>query len=166
VIRPARPDDREAIVALTDAAFEGSEEALRVVRELEPEISLVWEDEAAIVGHVMLTRMTLLREPVAPTPLHEHRPFQLSPLSVAPSHQRRGIGSALTREALRLADDAGEPLVLVLGHPTYYPRFGFEPAAALGLESPREYGDAWMAAKLSAYDPSIRGKVVFPAAFG
>jgi putative acetyltransferase len=156
LLRSAQPDDHAAIVALTDAAFEGSEEALRVVRELDPEISLVYEDEGTIVGHVMLTRMEM----------GEHRPFQLSPLSVAPAYQNRGIGSELTREALRLADEAGEPLVLVLGHPTYYPRFGFEPATALGLEAPRDFGAAWMAVKLAAYDPAVRGRVVFPPAFG
>ena len=141
---------------MTDAAFAGEETALRVVRELEPEISLVYEDDGAIVGHVMLTRMEM----------GEYRPFQLSPLSVAPSHQNRGIGSALTREALRLADEGREPLVLVLGHPTYYPRFGFEAAAPLGLDAPRDFGDAWMAVKLTAYDPGVRGRVVFPPAFG
>jgi putative acetyltransferase len=156
LLRSARPDDHEAIVALTDAAFAGSEEALRIVRHVEPEISLVYEDEGAIVGHVMLSRMEM----------GEYRPFQLSPLSVAPSHQNRGIGSQLTREALRLADEAGEPFVLLVGHPTYYPRFGFEPALPLGLEAPRDFGAAWMAVKLTAYDPSIRGRVVFPAAFG
>jgi predicted N-acetyltransferase YhbS len=156
LLRSARPDDHDAIVALTDAAFGGEEAALRVVRELEPEISLVYEDDGAIVGHVMLTRMEM----------GEHRPFQLSPLSVAPSHQNRGIGSTLTREALRQADELGEPLVLVLGHPTYYPRFGFESAAALGLEAPRDFGPAWMAVKLAAYDAAVRGRVVFPPAFG
>jgi predicted N-acetyltransferase YhbS len=155
LIRSARPEDHDTIVALTDAAFGGEEEALRVVRELEPEISLVYEEDGAIVGHVMLSRMEM----------GEHKPFQLSPLSVAPSHQNRGIGSALTREALRLADEQGEPLVLILGHPTYYPRFGFEPAAPLGLVAPRDFGDAWMAVKLTAYDPSVRGRVVFPPAF-
>jgi putative acetyltransferase len=155
LLRFARPEDHDAIVALTDAAFEGEERAVRVVRELEPEISLVYEEDGAIVGHVMLTRMEL----------GEHRPFQLSPLSVAPSHQNRGIGSQLTREALRLADGAGEPFVLVLGHPTYYPRFGFEPASPLGLEAPGDFGVAWMAVKLTAYDPAIRGRVVFPPAF-
>lgn len=156
MLRPARPDDHEAIVAVTDAAFGGEETALRVVRELEPEISLVYEEDGAIVGHVMLTRMEMA----------EHRPLQLSPLSVAPSHQNRGIGSALTREALRLADELGEPLVLVLGIPRYYPRFGFESAAALGLEAPRDFGAAWMAVKLTAYEPAVRGRVVFPPAFG
>jgi putative acetyltransferase len=156
LLRSARPDDHDAIVALTDAAFGGEEAALRVVRELEPEISLVYEDDGAIVGHVMLTRMEM----------GDHRPFQLSPLSVAPSHQKRGIGSALTREALRLADELGEPLVLILGNPAYYGRFGFEPATPLGLDSPGSFGDAWMAVKLTAYDPAVRGRVVFPPAFG
>jgi putative acetyltransferase len=156
LIRPARPDDLEGIVAVTAAAFDNEETAVRIVRELKPEISLVCEEGGEIVGHVMLSRMEM----------GEQHPLQLSPLSVAPAHQNRGIGSALTREALRLADEAGEPLVLVVGHPTYYPRFGFELAAPLGLEAPGDYGAAWMAARLSAYDASVRGRVAFPAAFG
>ena len=156
MIRAATTADREAIVAVTHAAFAGEEKALRVVREVEPEISLVAEEEGEMVGHVMMSRMRM----------GELRPLQLSPLSVAPAHQRRGIGGALTREALRLADEAGEPFVLVLGHPTCYSRFGFEPAAALGVHGPRDYGDAWMLARLTAYDPSLRGPVKFPPAFG
>jgi putative acetyltransferase len=156
LIRRARPEDADAIVAVTAAAFDNEETALRIVREVTPTISLVYEDGGEIVGHVMLSRMEMA----------EHRPLQLSPLSVAPAHQNRGIGAALTREALRLADEAGEPLVLVLGHPTYYPRFGFEPAAPLGLESPGDYGAAWMVARLRAYDPAMRGNVTFPPAFG
>jgi putative acetyltransferase len=155
VIRAARASDHDAIVAVTDAAFEGSEKALRIVREVEPEISLVWEEDGAILGHTMLSRMEMGR----------HRPFQLSPLSVMPGHQGRGIGGALIREALRLADEAGEAVVLLLGHPGYYPRFGFEPATPLGILAPGEFGDAWMAARLRAYDPSFRGHVVFPPAF-
>jgi putative acetyltransferase len=155
VIRAACASDHDAIVAVTDAAFEASEKALRIVREVEPEISLVWEERGAILGHTMLSRMEMGR----------HRPFQLSPLSVLPGHQGRGIGSALTREALRLADEAGEPVVLLLGHPGYYPRFGFEPATPLGILAPGEFGDAWMVARLRAYDPSFRGHVVFPPVF-
>ena len=94
--------------------------------------------------------------------------LQLSPLSVAPARQGRGIGAALTRKALRLADERGEPLVLVLGHPGYYPRFGFRPASTLGLEAPNPEwpDDAFMAVPLTAYDPRLRGRVSFAPPFG
>ena len=155
MIRDATPADCEAIVAVTDAAFRREEQAMRIIREAVPEISLVWEEDGEIRGHTMLTRMRM----------GGHRPFQLSPVSVAPAHQRRGIGSALVREALRRADELGEPFVLVLGHPEYYPRFGFELAAPLGVLPPADYGPAWMLARLSAYDPSVTGRVEFPPPF-
>lgn len=156
MIRDARPDDRGAIVALTDAAFDGEEEALRIVREAEPAIELVWEQGGRLLGHVLLSRVRL----------DALRPLQLAPLGVVPERQGQGIGAALAREALARADALGEPFVLVLGHPTYYSRFGFEPAAPLGILGPRDFGDAWMLAKLSSWDPSVRGTVEFPPAFG
>jgi putative acetyltransferase len=61
----------------------------------------------------------------------------------------------------------GEPAIVLLGHPAYYPRFGFESARALGIEPPDDrIPDApWMARKLSAYDPDVRGRVVYPPPF-
>ena len=155
MIRGATPADHEAIVAVTGAAFDDEEKAVRIVREIEPVISLVWEEDGRVVGHTMLSRMRM----------GDHRPLQLSPLSVDPAHQRRGIGSALVREALRRADALGEPFVVLLGHPAYYPRFGFEPATPLGILAPGDFGDAWMLAKLSAYDPAVTGRVEFPPQF-
>jgi predicted N-acetyltransferase YhbS len=155
VIRDATPADRDTIVAVVDAAFEGREPAHRIITEVVPEISLVAEKDGEIVGHTMLSRMTM----------NELRPFQLSPVSVAPAWQRQGFGSALVREALRRADAIGEPFVVLLGHTDYYPRFGFEPAAPLGILGPKDYGDAWMLAKLSAWDGPYEGRVVFPPAF-
>ena len=155
MIRDARPGDRAAIVAVTAAAFDDGGKAVRIVTEVEPEVSLVWEEDGRILGHVMLSRMRL----------GTHRPLQLSPLSVAPDAQGRGIGSGLTRAALDRADRTGEPFVVLLGHPGYYPRFGFEPATPLGILAPGDFGDAWMLARLSAWDPSIQGQVEFPPAF-
>ena len=125
-----------------------------------PELTLVAEEDGRIVGHVMFSYSALEGS--------EAELLQLSPLSVAPDRQGRGVGSALTREALRRADESGEPLVLVLGHPTYYPRFGFRPASTLGLLAPNpEWPDeAFMAVPLSAYDPSLRGRVTFAPPFG
>jgi putative acetyltransferase len=156
VIRDARPEDGDAIVAVTAAAFEGDEKAIRIVREVDPEVSLVCDEGGRVVGHVMLSRMRM----------DEHRPLQLSPLSVAPERQGRGVGGALVRAALARADALGEPFVVLLGHPGYYPRFGFEPAAPLGILAPGDFGDAWMLAKLSGWSPQIRGRVEFPPAFG
>jgi len=152
VIRAATPEDAAAIVEVTRAAFAGKPKALRIVVEVEPEIALVAEEDGSIVGHTMLSRMQM----------GDERPL---PLSVTPSHQRRGIGSALVVEALRLADAAGEPVVLLLGHPDYYPRFGFEPATPYGILAPHDFGPAWMVARLSAWEPSYRGQVTFPPAF-
>ena len=88
-------------------------------------------------------------------------------MSVRPDRQRAGIGSALVRAGLAAADARGEPLVLVLGHPEYYPRFGFRPASQLGIAAPdpRIPNAVFMALPLSSYDPAIRGRVVFPPAF-
>lgn len=155
MIRDARPDDHDAIVAVTDAAFRGEAKAVRIVREIEPAISLVCEEGGEVIGHTMLSRMRM----------GEERPLQLSPLSVAPDHQRRGIGSALVREALARADAIGEPFVVLLGSPAYYPRFGFEPASPHGILAPGEFGDAWMLARLSAWDGTHGGRVEFPPAF-
>jgi putative acetyltransferase len=156
VIRDARPDDLDEIVAVTEAAFgPTAEKAIRIVREVEPAVSLVWEEEGEIRGHTMLSRMRM----------DELRPLQLSPVSVDPWHQRKGIGSGLVREALARADALHEPFVLLLGHPSYYPRFGFEPATPHGILAPGDFGDAWMLARLSAWDASLTGRVEFPPPF-
>jgi putative acetyltransferase len=164
-IRAETAADYAAIAEVTAAAFGQPDEAdlveaIRASDEYVPELTLVAEEDGRIVGHVMFSYSALEG---SDTGL-----LQLSPLSVAPERQGSGIGSALTREALRLADERGEPLVLVLGHPSYYPRFGFRPASSLGLEAPNpEWPDeAFMAVPLTAYDPALRGRVSFAPPFG
>jgi putative acetyltransferase len=163
-LRPESERDYAAVAEVTAAAFGKQDEArlveaIRRSEEFVPELTLVAEDDGRIVGHVMYSYSALEG---STTGL-----LQLSPLSVTPDRQGEGIGAALTRESLRLADARGEPLVLVLGHPTYYPRFGFRPASTLGLLAPNpEWSTAFMAVPLSAYDPSLRGRVTFAPPFG
>jgi putative acetyltransferase len=163
-IRAERPSDRDAIRTVTEAAFGREQEArivdaIRASENFVPELSLVAERDGRVVGHVLLSYVGIDGD--------ARQVLELGPLSVAPEHQGHGIGAALTREALRLADDRGEPLVLVLGHPGYYPRFGFRRAHELGITPPGEGipAEAFMAIPLRSYDPTLRGRAVFPPAF-
>ena len=150
---------------MVEAAF-GTPDEARMIDEIRrsdgyvPELSFVAEVEGGVVGHTMLSYVELEEG--------SRRLLELAPMAVHPDHQRQGIGSALGRAALAAADERGEPLVLVLGHPTYYPRFGFRPASELGLAPPSAEipDEAFMAVPLEAYEESIRGRVVFPPAFG
>lgn len=162
LIRAEKPADFDEIDDVVRGAFGQSDEVDLVhrVRSLDgyvPELALVAvEDSGEIVGHVMLSYADLSGHPV----------LQLAPLAVRPDRQRAGIGDALTRAALELADERGEPLVLVLGHSDYYPRFGFESARARGIESDIDGlpDEPWMVKILTNYDPSITGTASFPAA--
>jgi putative acetyltransferase len=164
IVRPERAFDFDAIDAVVGAAFNRPDDPevrlVRRIRELDgyvPEFSLVADDEGEIVGHIMLSFVSL----------GPRRVLELAPLAVAPHRQKQGIGDALSRDALMRADEALEPLVLVLGHADYYPRFGFESARALGIEPPDDAipDNAWMVRKLANYDPSLTGRVDFGPAF-
>ena len=181
-IRPERPDDEERIRAINDAAFGGPSESLIVdqlrgsddwidggslVAEVDgAELNGVVVDgpetDGALVGHILLSLGTLDLESGGIRLI-----WMVGPVSVVPERQRRGIGSALTRAAISLATARGEPLLCLIGHADYYPRFGFEPARGLGIEPPRlSWRDAnWMALRLPAWEPSLRGTARFPAAF-
>jgi putative acetyltransferase len=127
-----------------------------------PEMALVAERDGEIVGHVMISDTDLVDSDVV------RRIAMLSPLAVRPDVQRDGIGSALVRGAAAIAEDIGEQIVILVGSPLYYPRFGFVDARTLGITihlpdwAPL---DAGQALKLSAYDPSLRGTVVYPPPF-
>ncbi|GAA2612971.1 N-acetyltransferase [Streptomyces axinellae] len=97
-----------------------------------------------------------------------HRALALAPCAVLPAHQRTGAGSAAVRAALRAAGEQGENLVLVLGHPGYYPRFGFVPASRFGITAPFEVPDeAMMALTLDdSAGPVPTGVIQYPPAFG
>ena len=92
----------------------------------------------------------------------------LSPLGVAPAHQNQGIGDALTRAALAIADRRPEPLMVVQGHPDYYPRFGFVRGRTIDILPPASLGaidKAWMARRGLTWTRAIVGRIEYPAYF-
>ena len=163
LIRAERGNDKAAIYEVNVSAFETSAEAELVdaLREqAETFISLVAEDGDRVVGHIMFSPVSLSTDP-------ELKVMGLAPMAVVPAHQREGIGSALVRAGLERCKEMGFSAVVVLGHPEYYPRFGFLRAARFGLrceyEAPEE---AFMAMELEtgALDDKP-GVVKYHAAF-
>jgi ribosomal-protein-serine acetyltransferase len=158
VIRPARTDDRPAIVDLVRAAFNGGGEEVDIVTRTweidDPRTDeLVAVDGDEVVGHVL----------AAPADLDGHSILAIAPLAAAPARHHDGIGSALVRELIARALGAGWPLIALLGDPKYYSRFGFEPSgpfgiryAAVGAESPH-----FQILRLPRYDESLRGDVTY-----
>ena len=136
----------------------GLVEALRRSSVFIPDLSLVATVGESVIGHVMLTGAELVDDDRI-----RRRVLVLSPLSVLPQQQRQGVGAALVRRALGRADAMGEEMVVLIGSPRYYPRFGFRDGRTLGISmdlpdwTPPEAG---MACPLSGYLPSTRGRLV------
>jgi putative acetyltransferase len=165
VVRPERPEDERDIAEVVAAAFGDASVAeftasIRASEGYVPELTFVGDENGSIAGYCMLSYVGLRGG-------HVDRLLILTPVAVRPDRQRRGIGTAVVRGATAAADERGEPVVLVEGVPAYYPRFGFVSATALGLERPDERipDAAWLALPLRSYDPSIRGRVVYPPFF-
>ncbi len=158
-IRPEEPADGTAIRALLESAFGQKAEAdlvERLRRDGEVVLALTAEDDPP-VGHIVFSRLTLPESPSV-------RACALAPLAVSPSHQRQGIGSALVREGLRRLAESGTDLVVVLGEPAYYGRFGFTPAMTDKLATPYD-GPYLQALALSARGKDAHGPVLYARAF-
>jgi putative acetyltransferase len=162
-IRVERADDRAAIRQVNEAAF-GTPEEADLVDALRRDgvvlLSIVAEVDAHVVGHVLFSRLSI------DAPTGAIAAVALAPMAVAPSRQRGGIGGSLIRYGLAVLRSLGERIVIVVGHPDYYPRFGFSSELARPLDGPFPR-DAFMALELSpgALD-GVRGPVRYPEAFG
>jgi putative acetyltransferase len=129
-IRRERPGDERQIYEVNYRAFERKAEAevVDALRTACPEgISFVAEEDGKLVGHILFTPAVIESE-------DKHvMGAGLAPLAVLPEYQRKGIGSALVKAGLEEIKKAGEPFVVVVGHPAYYPKFGFERASKYGI---------------------------------
>lgn len=162
MIAEETPGDIEAIAALNRAAF-GGEDEVEIVDRLRRDglfvLSLVARDAEGIVGHILFSALDVVVDGRAVCAV------ALAPMAVAPGRQRAGIGSRLVRRGLRMLADRGCDAVIVLGHPDYYPRFGFSAELAARLAAPFS-GPAFMALELKPGAlGGASGAVRYPRAF-
>ncbi|MER7758473.1 bifunctional class I SAM-dependent methyltransferase/N-acetyltransferase [Streptomyces sp. NPDC097619] len=162
-VRRERAGEAEAVFAVHAAAFETPAEAelvdrLRADDAWLPELSWVAEaPDGRIAAHCLITRCRIGGAPA----------LVLAPVGTLPEFQGTGAGAAVIRAALDAARALGEPQVLVLGHPGYYPRFGFVPAGPFGIDLPFEVpAEAHMVSLLDPAAPVPSGAVAYAPPFG
>ena len=162
LIRLERRDDRASIRDVIRLAFGGEGEGELVDRlraQGYAKLSLVAEVEAAIVGHILFSELPIVTQDGA------IKALALAPMAVTPARQRQGVGTKLVRQGLRLCRDQGYRAVVVLGHPEYYPRFGFSAKLAERLSAPSS-GEAFMALELvPGALGGVEGEVRYPPPF-
>ncbi len=163
IIRNEEPRDVPAIRSINEDAFGRPDEADLIEHLRRDGVvlgSLVAEVEGQIVGHILFTRMWI------DTIAGAVPAVALAPMAVLTEYQRQGIGQRLVRHGLDLLRDGNEAIVIVLGHPDYYPHFGFSVEKARCLESPFP-PEAFMAMELiPGALAGVQGKVRYPQAFG
>jgi putative acetyltransferase len=158
-IREASDLDINDVLLVERLAFNQDKEADLVWALLsdpsaKPFLSLLAFKDNKAVGHILFTTARLTKtQNTASISI-------LAPLAIVPDFQKQGIGGKLIEKGLKLLSKSGVDLVFVLGHPEYYPRYGFKPAGSLGFEAPYtipdKHADAWM---LQALRPGVIGAV-------
>jgi len=168
-VRPETPNEAAAIRAINEAAFGRPAEANMVDRVRRspgfvPALSLVAEeDDGRIVGHALFSEVTIENERAAVSVVV----IALGPIAVFPACQKRGVGGAMMRAGVAQAIALGYPAVVLIGHPGYYPRFGFVPGSRFGLTCAIPVPDDVFQVLPLRPDAlaGITGTVVYPPAF-
>jgi putative acetyltransferase len=164
LIRSETAADQEAIRLVNRLAF-GQDDEARLVDTLRDgsyvRLSLVADQAGRVVGHILFSDLPILTEAGTVSAL------ALAPMAVLPPFQRQGIGSALVRKGLEECRKQDHCIAVVVGHPHFYPRFGFSPALAGHLKSAFSGKDSFMAIELvpGALD-GVAGRVQYTPPFG
>ncbi|MBN2794497.1 MAG: N-acetyltransferase [Clostridia bacterium] len=153
--------DQYDVNQITKLAFGQTNECMLIERLREdasfvPELSLVAKFKGINIGHVLLTKVLIDATEGF---------LALAPVSVHPNFQRHGVGTMLIHKALETAEEMGYKGVIVLGHASYYPRFGFEKASDYNIFCPFEVPDEAFMIKCFCDMSSIKGTVIYPEAF-
>lgn len=166
-IRQANDQDYQEIYNVVEESFktalhtDGDEQELVIrLKNSEvhiPELSLVAEKDNKIVGHIMLTE----------TKVGSTTQLLLAPLAILPEYQNQGIGSKLILEAHKIAEKLNYDFIILVGHDTYYPRFGYRPAKEFGIKSPFEIPDeVFMAYPLKDRHMKLNATIEYVEEFG
>jgi putative acetyltransferase len=166
IIRPEEKKDFKEIHRVNELAFGGRGEAdliddLRKTESFIPELSLVAIQNEEVIGHILFSQI-VIKSKKRSTPA-----LALAPMAVHPEFQNKGVGSKLVLRGLEDCRRLGHEIVVLIGHPGYYPRFGFLPARDRGLEVPFPVPDeAFMVLELvpSALK-AAQGEIIYPPPF-
>lgn len=170
-IRQETESDQPAVFELIEKAFASAEfsdhqeqylvERLRKSDAFVPELSLVATDNDKIVGYILLTKLKIKNEQ------DEFSSLAMAPVAVHPDYQKKGLGGQLIEEAHHIAKELGFNSVVLLGHATYYPRFGYKKASQFGIKLPFDVPDEY--AMTIELNPNalehVSGMVVYPKEF-
>ncbi|MBR9678943.1 MAG: N-acetyltransferase [Nanoarchaeota archaeon] len=169
--RTEKKEDYETITQVNNKAFERKEEGilineLRKRREYKSELSLVAIKKNKIVGHLLLFPIFI------ETNSSRIKTLSLGPIAVLPEYQKQGVGKSLVKEGIEKAIKHGFKSIVVIGHPKYYPKFGFKRATNYKVKMPKKYENkidnpnAFMILKLEKNSlKNIEGTLVFPEEF-
>lgn len=147
-IRKETEKDYSSVRKVNESAFETNEEAdlvdsLRKNPNYIPELSLVAEENNEVIGHILFTPLKIINSEA------DNNLLALAPMAVLPKYQKKGIGSAMIKAGFEKAQELGYKAVIVLGHPDYYPRFGFIRAEKFDIHPPlEEWKEAFFAKEL------------------